>query len=689
MAGGLLVGNRQLAPAESLGASPQTFVLEGHADYYQGRPEEAIEAYRRALRKDARLVEAWVNGAVVLSELGRPGESLSWMVRAAALRPGDIRIRTALGELFMRRGKFRDAERELEAVLDQEPGHAHAWLALGQTQLALGRPEEAVPALESAAEHAPHLSLAHFWLGRAYDALGRPERAVESYEKASQGDSYFTRSRYRLAQALARIGNISDAAAETVKLVDAAPANRTFRKLESALRLRLRNGGPRSAPKRRSKFRTAAAAEPPQKVARRRVQPPGDRVPELRVGIGTTNMGRPRAWRGVRVTASSAFTLRRAKDGSYVAKGGAGRWWKVGLGVRGSLEVRDEKGGLLARTDGGLRIVPRPRGSTWLREERGGRTRLERRLRGTVELSPQGKGIRVVNVIDLERYTHGVVSAEMPVRSPLEALKSQAVIARTHALFIKNVRKRHKRDGYDLCDGQHCQVYRGVSAESRRSRAVVEGTRGRVITFKGRVANVLYSSNCGGHSQSAADVKGWGSVPYFKGVPDAAEAETPHSPWQLRNWLREPQKSYCSLSSFVHPAHARWTRVIPAYELGKRLDRHLHIGELEAIIPLKRSRSGHLNSVLVRGSLGTRLIESEMKIRGLFGVGSQRSALFVMDPYWDASGRPTHFVFYGGGWGHGVGLCQSGAIGRAERGQSYEHILQAYYTGVEIGNLRY
>ena len=139
----------------------------------------------------------------------------------------------------------------------------------------------------------------------------------------------------------------------------------------------------------------------------------------------------------------------------------------------------------------------------------------------------------------------------------------------------------------------------------------------------------------------------------------------------------------------VRPAHFRWARVIGAGELESRLDRTLSVGRLSWVQPLRRARSGHLNSVEVRGSKGKRLVENEIKIRGLFGPGSQRSSLFILDAEYDARGKPLRYVFYGGGWGHAVGFCQSGAMGRALKGATFAEILRSYYTGVEIGSLRY
>src|SRR5262249_27530808 len=143
----------------------------------------------------------------------------------------------------------------------------------------------------------------------------------------------------------------------------------------------------------------------------------------------------------------------------------------------------------------------------------------ERHLRGEIEVSllRNRRALKIVNIVDLESYTHGVISAEMPIASPLEALKAQSVVARSEALYLKRIRL-HRKQGYDLCDGQHCQVYAGIAAESERSRGVVEASRGTILAFRGEVANVIYSSNCGGHTQSGTELHKWGKVPYWQGI---------------------------------------------------------------------------------------------------------------------------------------------------------------------------
>jgi stage II sporulation protein D len=219
---------------------------------------------------------------------------------------------------------------------------------------------------------------------------------------------------------------------------------------------------------------------------------------------------------------------------------------------------------------------------------------------------------------------------------------------------------------------------------------------------------VIYSSHCGGRTQSGTDI-GWGNVPYWTSVEDSdSHEDPPASPLELRRWLSDWPRGFDRPSSYVYPAHARWTRAIPAKDLEEKLNRKFKIGKLKGLRVLRRVPSGHVESLLILGSKKNKKLSDEMDIRSLLGVGSLRSTLFVVDTEYRkeqppalkaAKGKkavkrapvlvPETFVFRGGGWGHAVGLCQSGAMGRAEAGQSYETIIKAYFKGVELGNLEY
>jgi len=727
--GGMLVCLQTLSPTTQLETPPvRNFILEGDRLYFEGRHLEAIRSYQQAIRRSPRTLDAYLNGAVVWSDLGKARMAAKWYRKAVELDPGDARLRTALAEAEFRHGNLEAATLEADAALALDPEEPYALVLKGLLELARHRPEEALEPLSAAARLRPQLTLAHFWLGRALEGAGDDSGAARAYAQAAARDSYFTQARYQLTRAFARQGRFREAWEQSRKLIDTAPFHRHYRLLEAAARA-LVSRGPRApalkdalAPQTPARLpwkggwnrepasadgaaitpeeaaaMQASAAQPRRPVAA--LTPPAGRIPRLRVGIGTTAMGKPLAWKALSFSCSTRFSIVSALTGAVMVSGRAGEKWTVTvLRAHGGPRIQAMDPSGEAVLDSATPIILRPDGL------RGGWTRLRqvpegtapgdppasRTLRGDIELAPHPDrpGLKVVNVVDLESYTHGVLSAEMPIGSPMEALRAQAVIARTHALYMR-FRPRHAADGYHLCDGQHCQVYQGVASETPRSREVVSGTLGRVVTLHGKLAHVLYSASCGGHTQSSSEVKGWGDAPHFTGTPDSDTSQPPpSSPWGLRQWLRGSPGAYCATAA-VQASHFRWTRVVPAEEIGDRVNRRLGIGRLVGIVPLRRSASGHLNSVLVRGSLGSRVIDSEMGIRSLLGVGSQRSSLFVVDAENDSQGNPKAFVFYGGGWGHGVGLCQSGAIGRAERGQSYAEILRAYFRGIELGSLVY
>lgn len=670
------------APQPRLPPALTEALARGHDLYFSGDLEGSVAQYRRAVKVSSVSVEGWLNGAAALEELGRPKEAVGWYQKAAALRK-DPAIMTALGMARFRVRDYKGAQATLRAVLKTHPDEPYALLGLARARLAGKDPTEALALLKRTAEVSPLLNLTYFFMGKTYEALGDPARTVESYRQAVTSDSYFHEGRDALGREYLRQRSAQEAWRQFSRILAADPNNKRVRELVRKVEPLLtgRTGAP------------AAQADPYLAPDAR----PDPTAPTLRAAIWTDGMGKPRARERLAFSGTVDFDVVDAATGDKLASGKAGDFWTVEVQKRGKkrlLQLSDPEGRWRLTRPGPVSVVPvdRQKGLLALTEGSPRPTPLgaPRLLRGELEFALHKRGLRIVNTLDLESYTHGVVSSEMPIRSPLEALKAQAVVARSHALFIKRVTRRHRKDGYDVCDEQHCQVYSGVRAESQRSRAVVEGTRGKIATYQGKVAHVIYSSNCGGHTQSGKDVTGWGDVPYWRGVPDGpALAGPPRSPWELRVWLTSSPQAYCRPSGYVHPSHFRWTRVITLKELDERVQRRYKIGRLVGLRPLRRSPSGNVNSLLLIGAKKKQKVDSEMAIRGILGVGSVRSTLFVFLPEYGADMKPELVVFHGGGWGHAVGLCQSGAMGRAEAGQSYEQIVRAYFPGTELGRADY
>ncbi len=157
-------------------------------------------------------------------------------------------------------------------------------------------------------------------------------------------------------------------------------------------------------------------------------------------------------------------------------------------------------------------------------------------VRGEIELRPGAAGVAVINVLNLEAYLRGVVPAEMGPRAfpLLEALKAQAVAARTYAVAHLG---EHAAEGYDLCDSPACQAYEGVEAERPLTDRAVRETDGEVVTYQGRPIDAMYHSTCAGHTEDGGALFPARAAPYLKGVPCrgertlAAGVSSPRGPW--------------------------------------------------------------------------------------------------------------------------------------------------------------
>jgi SpoIID/LytB domain protein len=700
----VVAASTEAAPAPL--ASP--LAVKARALYASGDVLKAAETFEAAIKVSSGDWRVWTDGAMSWAEAGRPEKAVLWQRRAAAL---DLRpeSRAAVGWTLLRSAEPEAADAEFARALASAPDSPLALLGAGRAKLALGQPREAVGLLTKAAKAAPGQSLNDYYLGMALEKLGDENAAAEAYQRAVGADSYFYEGRATLSRSYLRQRRYNEAWKHLQKLVEADPGSKLARAMLNKVRPLLTRSGETPAP---------AINGVPSDASMPETESMEGKVPLLRIGVSSSPMGRPRARRSATVRGNGAWKALDPKSGRVLLTAAAGESWTLRLVAAKNTKKKKGRSRLeLHSSDGKVAAVPgdlvllkpvEPATSALTLEDDPEHT--PRAFRGDLELALFGgrRTIRVVNIVGLEDYTHGVVSAEMPQRAPLEALKAQAVVARTHALFIKTVTKRHRKEGYDICDEQHCQVYGGLRAETERTRSVVAGTRGRVALYQGKLAHVIYSSHCGGRTQSGTDI-GWGNVPYWKSVEDSPSHEAPPaSPLELRRFLSEWPKGFDRPSSYVYPAHARWTRAIPAKDLEEKLNRKFKIGKLRGLRVLRRVPSGHVESLLIIGSKRNKKLGDEMEIRSLLGVGSLRSTMFLVDTEYrkeypaaakPAKGKkpakaapvlvPETFVFRGGGWGHAVGLCQSGAMGRAEAGQTYETIVKAYFQGVELGNLGY
>lgn len=264
-----------------------------------------------------------------------------------------------------------------------------------------------------------------------------------------------------------------------------------------------------------------------------------------------------------------------------------------------------------------------------------------RAYRGGLRIEVHDDALRVVNLVDLEAYLRGVVPSEMQAEWPIEALKAQAVAARSYTLASLD------RDAdYDVCSTDACQVYRGMEVEHPRSDRAVADTEGIVIAWAGAPAVAYYHADSGGAVASSAEV--WGrELPYLLGRADV-DGVSPHRGWTVR-------LAPGALSDAL-TAEGR------------------SVGTPTGLTILARSASGRVSRAEIAGGAGAVVLSGPTLTRVLRRVGLKSTRISTVAP----------LTVRGDGWGHGVGMSQYGARALAVTGYDYGRILAYYYPGVGL-----
>lgn len=315
---------------------------------------------------------------------------------------------------------------------------------------------------------------------------------------------------------------------------------------------------------------------------------------------------------------------------------------------------------------------------------------------GRLEISREEGGLVLVNELYLEDYLKHVVPSEMPVSYEKEALKAQAVCARTYA-YRQIQGNSYKEYGAHVDDSTRFQVYNNLET-SQASDAAVTETYGKILMYQNSPAEAFYFSTSCGHT---TDGTIWGaslsSVPYLKGVAvrpgggqlDLTDEDT------FSSFIKSAASGYES-----DYAMYRWTTTCTSSQLEQKIS---GIGSITNLEVTRRSTGGIAVELQVTGTEGVKMVSTESQIRSILGNpelvikkqdgqtltgwSSLPSAFLTVEKKkTDENGMVT-FAIYGGGYGHGVGMSQNGAQAMAKKGKTYEQILQFFFTGIEIQSL--
>ena len=386
-----------------------------------------------------------------------------------------------------------------------------------------------------------------------------------------------------------------------------------------------------------------------------------DSSPPVRVGILVDT---PR----VEIASTSGLEITGAGGDRPLGRALAGERLVVTSGSGGTLRVVGSTGAEVASGQGPL--VFRAVGGGLL--SLGGRP-----YRGDalVQARPGGR-VTAVNVVDMETYLLGVVPREIGKVGPelLEAAKAQAVAARTYA--VKYLGRRSEL-GFDVFATVQDQVYGGAGDEHDPVTQAVRSTAGEILSFDGRPIEAYYHSTCAGQTAAIDEVWNERPVPYLVSVRDVDPASG---------------EAFDRSSS-----RFRWTQRWTAEQINTILGRTLRdsvrgggaVGQLRDMRVLERTPSGRVRAMRIETTGGSFTVGKD-RVRWILltpAGAALNSSKFDVEVLRGADGRVTEVVASGGGWGHGIGMCQVGAMGRARAGQDYRAILAAYYPGTRLRDL--
>ncbi len=326
--------------------------------------------------------------------------------------------------------------------------------------------------------------------------------------------------------------------------------------------------------------------------------------------------------------------------------------------------------------------IPIGRGFHWERKER-------LSYRGQLHLfaSPE-QGLTAANRLSLETYLHSTVFSEMGADLPDAFLAAQAIAARSTVLATAG--RHHRGDGFHLCNDDHCQCYQGVSREPDDIHPAIGQTAGQILTYENKPADARYAKSCGGMSETYDAVWGGEGPAYLMSLPcGEVHIDNLKDERTARDFLHQKLAAFCNDEFYPYPERwseeipFRWQRDYSAKELENIIQNktQVEIGALREFRPLVRGASGRILILEIIGSKRTLKLYRELEIRRALSPSHLPSSCFIIEPQGKG---PDRFTIIGGGWGHGVGLCQLGAVAMANQGMSTENILDHYYQHTSI-----
>lgn len=326
---------------------------------------------------------------------------------------------------------------------------------------------------------------------------------------------------------------------------------------------------------------------------------------------------------------------------------------------------------------------------------------------GDVAFCVHNGHLLVINELSLEKYIMCVATSEMGAKCPKSFLEALTIAARSW--FLANTGVKHKELGVDVCNDDCCQRYQGTTFLTKESIDSASCTYGKILFYDDKIVDARYSKSCGGIIETYHNIWDGDPIPYSKskidGPPGYSHPGYPiDSEDKFLLWLNDKPQTYCSsyyipekeLAKYlggvdVESRYFRWLVNYSQQQLNEVVKSKLGINSkfILDMIALNRGASGRITKLQIdymnfKGEKDSVVLDGESKIRNSLSKKFLYSSAFYVEKKPNGSDIPREFTIKGAGWGHGVGMCQIGALGMSLKGFTVEDILYHYYTNTEI-----
>lgn len=647
--------------------------------YYSNNIEKAIDYYENQIKENKNNIINYLNLASIYKEFGENRKAFNLYRELLDLNDRDPKVHLELAKMYYFLSAYSFAEEEINFFIRRNIINWEIYYWLGCILFEQGRYDEAIEAFNKSIEVDNKKVISYIKLGELYQIINNFDEAIKNYKIAIEKDKIYTEELTRkIAYLYEKKGDFMKAFVYWRKSSDIDSKDREIAdKIQKYIS---------TIPAVKDKTKEYII----QKKKKREEYIPPDKTPVINAeAIPMVEIGLIEKVKYIYFKSGCDFIFSNEKS-EVLLKGEKLKEYYIEVDSKGNFAYMGKVDGEPIKIKEGNYYIKKEKneatiniynvqygeGFYWSSNE-------DTTYRGNFKIIFKKNFLTLVNQINVEEYLYGVLPSEMPPSWDMEALKTQAVAARTYTFEHLG---RHKKDGFDLCAQQHCAVYRGISGENDRTNKAVDDTRGEILYGSNyKILQTFYSLSCGGHTTDIYDAWGFKLCSSLKGVLDGRSNlnnkwKFPLSPYYLEEWVKQFPDVYCKVEGNYEPFF-RWIRYLDSDTLQFYVKKKYDIGKIKEIKPMKRAKSGAIVKLYIKGEKGSEVVNFDT-IRLI--LGKIRSNVIKWEYRKDSNGYIRDIYIYGAGWGHGIGMCQRGTLGMSKEGKKYNEILYHYFPGSYI-----